>query len=207
MAEIVLVHGLWNRGWMMAAMAKRLRALDHQVRVFSYPTRAANLDVHADELCNFIHENKTRELHLVGHSMGGLVILNMLSRYDDFPPGRVVLMGTPVKGSTVVRRLTKLPGHRIIFGKAREHLLEGFQFSPEGRETGMIRGTRSFGFGQIAGKHNEPNDGSICVSETKLEGLKDTIELPVAHSEMLVSAEVLRQVEYFLLFGKFKKST
>jgi pimeloyl-ACP methyl ester carboxylesterase len=206
-AEIVLVHGLWNRGWMMAAMAKRLRALDHHVRVFSYPTRAANLDVHADELCNFIHENKTQELHLVGHSMGGLVILNMLNRYDDFPPGRVVLMGTPVKGSKVVRRLTKIPGHRIMFGKAREDLLEGFQLSPEGRETGMIRGTRSFGFGQIAGPHNEPNDGSICVSETKLEGLKDTIELPVAHSEMLVSAEVLRQVEYFLLFGKFKKST
>ena len=207
MAEIVLVHGLWNRGWMMAAMAKRLRALDHHVRVFSYPTRSANLDVHADELRSFIHENKTQELHLVGHSMGGLVILNMLNRYDDFPPGRVVLMGTPVKGSKVVRRLTKIPGHRIMFGKAREDLLEGFQLSPEGRETGMIRGTRSFGFGQIAGKHNEPNDGSICVSETKLEGLKDTIELPVAHSEMLVSAEVLRQVEYFLLFGKFKKST
>ena len=207
MAEIVLVHGLWNRGWMMAAMAKRLRTLGHQVRVFSYPTRAAKLDVHADELRGFIHENKTQELHLVGHSMGGLVILNMLSRYDDLTPGRVVLMGTPVKGSNVVRRLAKLPGQKYIFGKAREDLLQGFQFSPEGRETGMIRGTRAFGFGQIAGPQNEPNDGSICVSETKLEGLKDTIELPVAHSEMLVSAEVLRQVEYFLLSGKFNKNT
>ena len=206
MAEIVLVHGLWNRGWMMAAMAKRLRTLGHQVRVFSYPTRAAKLDVHADELRGFIHENKTQELHLVGHSMGGLVILNMLSRYDDLPPGRVVLMGTPVKGSNVVRRLAKLPGQKYIFGKVREDLLQGFQFSPEGRETGMISGTRAFGFGQIAGTQSEPNDGSICVSETKLEGLKDTIELPVAHSEMLVSAEVLRQVECFLLSGKFKKS-
>lgn len=205
MADIVLVHGLWNRGWMMAAMAKRLRARGHPVRVFSYPTRADNLDGHADDLHRFLLENGGEELHLVGHSMGGLVILNMLSRYDDVPPGRVVLMGTPVRGSKVVKRLARLPGQKYLFGKARDNLLQGFRVSPAKRETGMIRGTRSFGLGQIAGKQNEPNDGSISVSETQLEGLKDAVELEVAHSEMLVSAEVVEQVEQFLLTGAFRK--
>jgi len=205
-AEVVLVHGLWNRGWMMASMARRLRSLGHDVRVFSYPTRAADLDGHADALHAFVHDGPPREvMHFVGHSMGGLVILNMLGRYDDLPPGRVVLMGTPVKGSAVVRRLAKLPGQDFIFGKARGDLLRGYRHSPEGRETGMIRGTRPFGFGQIAGKQAEPNDGSIRVSETELEGLSDTIELEVAHSEMLVSKNVVRQVEYFLRHGKFEK--
>ena len=205
MSDIVLVHGLWNRGWMMARMAKRLRTRGHHVRVFSYPTRADNLDGHADQLHSFVREQETAECHLVGHSMGGLVILNLLSRFDDLPPGRVVLMGTPVKGSKVVKRMQRLPGHGFIFGKARENLLQGFQFSPAGHETGMIRGTREFGFGQIAGKQNEPNDGSVCVSETELEGLKDTVELEVSHSEMLISAEVAEQVDQFLLSGKFKK--
>jgi pimeloyl-ACP methyl ester carboxylesterase len=205
LADIVLVHGLWNRGWMMAAMAKRLRARGHPVRVFSYPTRADNLDGHADDLHRFLLENGGEELHLVGHSMGGLVILNMLSRYDDVPPGRVVLMGTPVRGSKVVKRLARLPGQKYLFGKARDNLLQGFRVSPAKRETGMIRGTRSFGLGQIAGKQNEPNDGSISVSETQLEGLKDAVELEVAHSEMLVSAEVVEQVEQFLLTGAFRK--
>ena len=205
MPDIALVHGLWNRGWMMASMARRLRPRGHRVSVFSYPTRAANLDGHADELHGFVCENKSEELHLVGHSMGGLVILNMLSRYADVPPGRVVLMGTPVKGSNVVKRLARLPGQKFIFGKARDNLMQGFQVAPAGRETGMIRGTRSFGLGQIAGKQNEPNDGSIKVSETEPEGLKDTLELEVSHSEMLVSAEVVRQVEQFLLLGEFKK--
>jgi hypothetical protein len=36
--------------------------------------------------------------------------------------------------------------------------------------------------------------------------LKDSIELAVAHSEMLVSTEVIEQLEQFLLNGKFKKS-
>jgi len=204
-SEIVLVHGLWNRGWMMARLAKRLRSRGHQVRVFSYPTRGDNLEGHADKLHSFVCEQRTAECHLVGHSMGGLVILNMLSRYDDLPPGRVVLMGTPVRGSNVVRRMERLPGHGFIFGKARENLLNGFQFSPPGHETGTIRGTREFGFGQIAGKQAEPNDGSVCVSETELDGLKDTVDLEVSHSEMLISAEVAEQVGHFLLSGKFKK--
>jgi len=156
-SDIVLVHGLWNRGWMMAMLARRLRARGHKVRVFSYPTRADNLDGHADELHSFLLKNETEELHLVGHSMGGLVILNMLSRYDGLPPGRVVF------------------------------------------------GTRAFGLGQIAGKQDEPNDGSICISETELEGLHDTVELAVSHSGMLVSPEVVEQLEQFLLFGRFDK--
>lgn len=205
MSDIVLVHGLWNRGWMMARMAKRLQASGHHVRIFSYPTRADNLNGHADQLHYFVRAGETAGCHLVGHSMGGLVILNMLSRYDDLPPGRVVLMGTPVKGSNVVKRMQGLPGHGFIFGKARDNLLKGFQFSPAGRETGMIRGTREFGFGQIAGKQTEPNDGSVCVSETELEGLRDTVDLKVSHSEMLISAEVTEQVDQFLLHGKFKK--
>jgi pimeloyl-ACP methyl ester carboxylesterase len=204
-ANIVLVHGLWNRGWSMAAMAKRLRAQGHQVLVFSYPTRGNNLDGHADELHTFLGKSNADELHLVGHSMGGLVILNMLSRYDDLPPGRVVLMGTPVKGASVVKRLEKLPGQKFIFGKSRDNLLQGFQHTPSGYETGMIRGTRTFGFGKIVGGHSEPNDGSIAISETELDGLKDSVELAVAHSEMLISREVVGQVEQFLLHGVFKK--
>lgn len=205
MSDIVLVHGLWNRGWMMARMAKRLRTRGHQVRVFSYPTRADDLDGHADHLHDFVRAEASSDCHLVGHSMGGLVILNMLSRYDDLPPGRVVLMGTPVKGSNVVKRLERLPGQAFIFGKARENLLNGFQLPPAGYETGMIRGTREFGFGQITGRQAEPNDGSVCVSETELEGLKDTVDLKVSHSEMLISTEVVEQVDQFLLYGKFKK--
>jgi len=203
--SIVLVHGLWNRGWSMTAMAKRLRVRGHNVLVFSYPTRSDCLDGHADALYAFLSENKTEKLHLVGHSMGGLVILNLLNRFEDLPSGRVVLMGTPVKGASIVKRLEKLPGQKFIFGKSRDNLLQGFQHTPLERETGMIRGTRALGLGRIAGKRNEPNDGSITVSETELDGLKDSVELEVAHSEMLVSAEVVVQVEQFLLHGEFKK--
>jgi len=202
--NILLVHGLWNRGWAMAAIAKRLRSHGHNVSVFSYPTRNDSLDGHADALHEFICGIEVEELHMAGHSMGGLVILNMLSRFDDVPPGRVVLMGTPVKGADVVRRLERLPGQKLLFGKARENLLQGFEHIPDGHETGMIRGTRALGLGRIAGRRDEPSDGSVTLRETQVEGLKDSIDLPVAHSEMLLSADVLEQIEQFILHGNFK---
>ena len=204
MANILLVHGLWNRGWAMTAIARRLRAHGHDVRVFSYPTRGDSVEGHANELHTFIKGVKVEKLHMVGHSMGGLVILNMLSRFDDVPPGRVVLMGTPVKGAGVVRRLERLPGQKLLFGKARENLLQGFENIPDSHETGMIRGTRALGLGRIAGRRGEPNDGSVTISETQADGLKDSIDLPVAHSEMLLSADVLEQIEQFILHGSFR---
>ncbi len=210
MAKIMLVHGLWNRGWSMAAMAKRLRARGHEVLVFSYPTRNDTLDGHADALHEFIFDSRQdeagqRPLHLVGHSMGGLVILTMCDRFDDLPPGRVVLLGTPVKGAAVVKRLEKLPGQKFLFGRVKDGLLQGFDATPPNRETGVISGTRAFGFGQIAGKHGEPGDGSVTVRETALPGVTDGIEIEVAHTEMLISSEVVSQVDHFLLHGKFNK--
>lgn len=203
-SEIVLVHGLWNRGWNMAVMAARLRARGHGVRVFSYPTRQRDLDGHADALREFITRQPVSELHLAGHSMGGLVILNLLSRHEDLPPGRVVLMGAPVRGSGVVRRLVKLPGRGLLFGRAAEGLLAGCRQAPRRHETGMIRGTRSLGLGCITGQIAEPNDGSVAVSETELEGLSDRIDLNVTHTQMLVSRAVADQLEHFVLNGCFK---
>ncbi len=201
--NILLVHGLWNRGWAMALMARRLRGHGHKVAVFSYPTRNDSLDGHADDLQAFILNMKLAELHLVGHSMGGLVILNMLSRYADLPAGRIVLMGTPVGGSRVVKRIEKVPGMKSLFGKVRADLRQGFQYTPGNRELGIIRGTRSLGLGRITGGHTGPNDGSVALSETQLEGLRDSVDIPVAHSEMLISTEVVNQAEQFILHGHF----
>ena len=140
MADIVLVHGLWNRGWSMAPMAARLRARGHRVMVFSYPTRSQTVRQHADDLHRFIEQLPDGHYHLAGHSMGGLVILDMLSRFHTPMLRRVVLMGTPLRGSALVERLEKMPGQKLMFGKARESLRKGFQQIPANHETGMIRG-------------------------------------------------------------------
>jgi pimeloyl-ACP methyl ester carboxylesterase len=201
--EVVLVHGLWNRGWSMAAMAKRLRSSGFKVSIFSYPSLGKDIAGHADSLKEFIESSVEGPFNLVGHSLGGLVILNLLNNYPDLPVERVVLMGSPVQGSSLVKRLTKLPGEKLLFGQVRGALLDGYLHSPNHCDVGMIRGTRSFGLGRVIGKHAGRNDGSVLLSETRLDGLQDSVEMPVAHSEMLISSEVVTQVEHFIKNGSF----
>jgi pimeloyl-ACP methyl ester carboxylesterase len=82
MATFVLVHGAWHGGWCWADTAAELRAAGHEVHT---PTSSGvaeraslaphtDLQTHVDELAGFLYFNDLREVTLVGHSYGGLVI-------------------------------------------------------------------------------------------------------------------------------------
>jgi hypothetical protein len=71
------------------------------------------------------------------------------------------------------------------------------------RDLGIIAGTRAVGLGQLVVRFNEPSDGSVAVSETRLPGATDHITLPVSHFGMLLSARVAREAGAFLALGHF----
>ena len=48
-----------------------------------------------------------------------------------------------------------------------------------------------------------PNDGVVAIEETRHPQLADHLVMRVAHSEMLVSSAVARQVAAFLESGRF----
>ena len=52
-----------------------------------------------ERLQAYVRELAPGTLHLVAHSLGGLVVHRFLERYPDQPPGRVVLLGTPLVAS------------------------------------------------------------------------------------------------------------
>jgi hypothetical protein len=49
-----------------------------------------------------------------------------------------------------------------------------------------------------------PNDGTVAVSETMLDGMTDHVTLPVSHFGMLLSSAVARQTVNFLRHGRFQ---
>jgi len=204
--EVILVHGLWFGSWAMARLAKKLRARDFDVRHFSYSTTAGDLRAHAADLREFARRSQSDQLHFASHSLGGLVTLGMLDADQGIPPGRVVLMGSPLDGSIVARRSRKVPGARKLLGEIRSTLEQGYEYLPGDRETGMIAGSRAFGLGTLVGGAGKPGDGTVGVRETLAEGLKEHLVLPVTHTGMLYSAEVARQVAWFLKFGSFDRT-
>jgi pimeloyl-ACP methyl ester carboxylesterase len=208
--QVVLVHGLWFGPWSLAPLAQRLRRAGFEPRRFRYRTTTAALDQHARDLRAFVGPAPQTPLHFVAHSLGGLVTLQMLAAYPDLPAGRVVLLGSPLRGSLAARKARRVPGGRRLLGAARPTLESGIAGPAPGREIGreigMIAGSRGIGLGLLLGGVGGPGDGTVAVAETRAEGLADHRVLPVTHTGLLFSRAVARQACHFLQNGRFDPS-
>lgn len=187
----------------MALVGRRLERAGFRTHGFGYPTMRRSLRANTEALHEFIADLSLDQVDLVGHSLGGLVILRMLDEYADLPPGRVVLLGSPVHGSAVGRRVADRRVFRPLVGQARMALEKGFSHAPPGRETGVIAGSRSMGVGRIVGGLSGPNDGTVSVAECRLEGASECI-LPVTHTGLVTAPSVSRAVAKFLTTGHFE---
>jgi pimeloyl-ACP methyl ester carboxylesterase len=203
---VVLVHGLWFGAWSLGPLARRLRKAGFEPRRFRYRTTRDGLDAHARALRQFIGSDGCAALHIVAHSLGGLVTLKMLAQGGVLPPGRVVLLGSPLQGSVIARKSNALPGGSHLLGAARTQLEAGFARLEADRDIGMIAGSRSFGLGLLLGGLGEPGDGTVGINETRAEGLRQHLVLPVTHTGMLFSKAVAREVAHFLRAGSFSPS-
>lgn len=202
--RVVLVHGLWFGAWAMGRLAGRLREAGFAPLYFRYATHSTSLDSHARRLHEFCLKYPAESLHFVAHSLGGLVVLNMLSRFAALPPGRVVLLGSPLAGSAVARKVGRIRLARRLFGQIGSSLEAGYAGFPDGWKVGMIAGNRGIGLGLLVGGAGGPNDGTVAVAETQHRQLRDHLVLPVTHTGMLLSREVARQIALFLSSGRFE---
>jgi pimeloyl-ACP methyl ester carboxylesterase len=208
---IVYVHGLWltgrEGGWLRRRLAQDLAA---ETLAFSYPSVLANATANARALKEFLAGIRADTLHLVGHSLGGLLILKLFE--DDgaaaqLPQGRVVLLGSPLRGSRVAESLARMPfGKKILGRSVGEELLAPRQRHwNRSRDLGVIAGDLGVGLGRLVGTQGAPSDGTILVDETQLDGAADRLVLRVSHSGMLFSAAVARAAGAFLSTGRFTR--
>lgn len=200
---VVLVHGLWTGPWVFAALRARLREAGYATHGFAYPSVRAPLEASARSLARFLGEIEADTIHLVAHSLGGIVVHEGLLLHPC--RGRVVLLGTPWRGSFAARELARLP----LGAKLRGRCLEDWLAAPHAQwqvpnSLGIIAGTRGLGLGRlVAPALPLPNDGAVSLEETCVDGATDSLALPVAHSAMLLSARVARETINFLRRGRF----
>lgn len=205
---IVYVHGLWLTGLEGGLLRRRLaRQLDAETHAFSYASVKSNISVNAETLGQFLSEIRADTLHLVGHSLGGLLILKLFERgaVERLPPGRIVLLGSPLSGSRAALNLARLPLGKMLLGRGvHEELLTPRERRWRGhRELGVIAGSWGVGLGKLVGTRGEPNDGTIFVDETRLPGISQHLVMPVSHTGLPFSKSVARQAGAFLDSGKF----
>jgi pimeloyl-ACP methyl ester carboxylesterase len=201
---VILIHGLWMNGGVLLLQQRWLRAAGYAVRRFSYPSWEAGLDENVGALARFVAETPGERIHLVAHSLGGLVVLSMLADAPDTRLRRAVLMATPCAGSHCGAVMLSVPALAPVIGRTYRDWISRPQPQPVSAvDIGIIAGTLRFGMGRLIPGLTGPNDGLIRVDETRLPGAKDHIVLPVSHSGMLVSADCARQAAHFLREGVF----
>lgn len=206
---VVLVHGLWMTGIEAGLLRHRLTD-EHGLPtvLFQYATFETGFIDNARLLRDALDRVDTGRVHIVGHSTGGVMALYALGLRPLARPGRVVCLGSPLRGSVAARRLAQLGelGAAALGLTGREGLLAPVLTEWQGsREVGSIAGTTAVGAGVVLGGLPEPNDGTITVAETTLPGLKDHITLPVTHTGLLISPEVATQTAHFLRHGFFNR--
>jgi pimeloyl-ACP methyl ester carboxylesterase len=206
-STVILVHGLWMSGFELGVLKRRLEA-DGKLRAvaFSYPSLSGSMSDHVRSLIEFARAQAAEELHFVAHSLGGLVVLRALQVTDDLPPGRAILLGTPVQGSRAAQGVARLvPFGKALLGVAvNEEVIECAPREWSGRrEIGIIAGSMGMGLGRLFANLNTDHDGTVLVEETRLPGARDHIVLNISHTGMLFSVDVASQAAHFISHGTF----
>ena len=186
-------------------LRNRLAQAGFEPSVFRYPSTQADIAEAAESLAAHLRGFGNRAVHLVGHSLGGLVILEAFGTAGELPQSRVVLLGSPVQGSRAARAVAAWSlGPHLLGRLAAAELTRREPRTWRGaRELGIIAGSRSAGMGRLFADLPAPNDGTVSVDETRLSGAKEHIVLDVSHTGMLLSQAVADAVGRFLGTGAF----
>ncbi len=202
-AHVILLHGIWMRGITLQPLARRLRSAGYDVETLDYASVYGGVPPAAARLRERMRAIDADAVHLVGHSLGGLVALEAAREPHDLPPGHIVCLGPPLCGSAAARALARVPGGRWLMGHSAQVLADGVDAWTALRDVGVIAGSLPFGLGAAMGTLGTQHDGTVAVAETRLPGIADHRTVAVSHTGLLLSAEVAELTAAFLRNGRF----
>jgi pimeloyl-ACP methyl ester carboxylesterase len=205
--HVILLHGVWMRGLTLFSLARRLRAAGYTVDVFDYASVFGDTTRTCERLRTRMREAAADRVHLVGHSLGGVVALEATRRMRDLPRGSIVCLGPPLKGSSIARLLAHFPVGRWMLGSNRNTLVAGVERWDGSRPVGVVAGQMPFGLGITIGALAAPHDGTVTVEETRLGGLADHCTVDATHTGLLFSSDVADLTVGFLRNGRFAPPT
>ncbi len=205
--HVVLIHGLWMRGFTLISLRRRLERAGFSVDLFDYASVMQDSSASIEKLLALTAKSKSKKVHLVGHSLGGLLALQTLQHKPDLIEGRVVCLGSPLRGSSVARALAGFPGGSFLLGRSLDTLSSGLERWSGAQEVGAIAGRLPIGLGIALGGLSVPHDGTVSVEETQLPGLTDHCIVAATHTGLPFSDEAAQQTIAFLRDARFMRAS
>ncbi len=209
---VILLHGLARTSLSMHRMKSMLERTGYHVANVDYPSRDYRIEELAplaigDGLDQCREHSGTSTVHFVTHSLGGILVRVYLADNTIANLGRVVMLAPPNQGSQAVDEMDRIPGFDWLNGPA------GYQLGKGPESVPLRLGAPDFDFAVIAGNLtidpitsallDDPDDGKVSVSDTRLEGMRDFAVVPVSHAMIMQNREVFRLVRNYLAYGSF----
>lgn len=209
---VVLLHGLARTADSMEEMAEALEDEGYAVVNVDYPSRDHRIEQLAPlavgkGLAGCREREATAGIHFVTHSLGGILLRYYTAGNEIENLGRTVMLGPPNQGSRAADVMQNVPGFEWLNGPA------GFQLGKGEESVPLALGKPGFEFAVIAGDRSidpitsavleNPDDGRVSVSDTRLDGMRDFRVVHASHAFMMKDDEVIRLVKAFLATGRF----
>ena len=210
----VLLHGIGRSPWWMRKLERALQAAGFATLNLGYPSRKKPLELLAADIHGAIRhfaEEVDGPLHFVGHSMGGLLARVYIAKYRPRNLGRVVMLGTPNGGSEVAELLHDLALSRFYYGPAGQQLTTALHptltsLPAIDYAVGIVSGNRSLHPLSPLIRLPKPNDGTVSVASSRLDGMADHVVVGAYHAELPRHRLALEQAITFLQEGRFRKA-
>lgn len=208
---VLLLHGLCRTNRSMEGMSRALQAQGYRVLNLGYASRAGGIETLAEEVLEAGFAAPVLadcpRIHVVTHSMGGILLRAYLARHRVPRLGRVVMLAPPNRGSELVDRFGRRAWFRRLHGPAGTQL--GTALGDLPRRLGPV----DFELGVIAGDGRflqpgswflpRPNDGKVSVLSTRVRGMKEHLTVHAGHTFLMDRPEVQAHTLQFLRTGSF----
>jgi len=205
---VILIHGLGRTYRSMKKLQKNLVQEGYIVRNIKYPSKKHSIKTLVDSyIAPIVNDYRNQaKIHFVGHSLGGILTRVYLNNYSISNLGRVVMMGTPNKGSSIVNKLRDYSVCRWYLGPAFLELSTDLNSVPNSLTIpdyplGLIAGTKSvnpFLSQFVKGE----NDGKVSVESVRL-GNYPLKKIHVSHTWIMTHNDVIENVINFLKYETF----
>ena len=200
--NLLLVHGLWRTPLSFFPLIRRLRGWGYVTEQFGYAAVAQRYDFIVSRLIQRLERlGCAGPYSVIGHSLGGVLLRSALAHVTGPLPRHLVMLGTPNRSPRLAQVLGVHWVYRRIMGDCGVNLSSPLFYeslpSPNVPYT-IIAGTAG-PRGRWSPFGNEPNDGIVAVSETRIRDDDPVVVLPVTHTFMMNKARVHQVIRQALV--------
>ena len=206
---VILVHGLGRSRASLGGLERALRTAGYKVAAISYASTRRSVARNADDLTELIENLEgVDRISFVTHSLGGLVVRDLLARDADWRErievNALVMTAPPSRGSRMADALQYVPPVNLILWRglfdSRTSIVAG-QPTPDVPFAIIAAGRGGMGWNPFL---KGDDDLIVSVEETRLDGAAGWMRVNGIHAFVMNYPDSIAATINFLEHRRFK---